>query len=345
MPWCGNCPMGTYWSAVPHTGATEPAPAAEPDQEAQTEPRPLVVVLGPTASGKTGLGIALAQRFGGEIVSADSRQIYRRMDIGTAKPTPADRAAVPHHLIDIVDPDQTFTLAEYQRAAYAAIDDIHARGGLPLLVGGTGQYITGLIEGWTTPGVAPNLRLRAELEAFAAAHSSAALHARLRQHDAAAADSIDHRNVRRVVRALEVCIETGRPFSQQQRKQPPPYRVRQYGLTMDRERLYAQADQRLADMLARGFLDEVQHLLAMGYTRSLPALSALGYAQLAQHLTGDVSLEAALTAIRRATRAFIRRQYTWFRGHDTGIVWLDAETLDTTALVKAAEDWLLKQME
>ena len=312
---------------------------------ALTGKSPLIVILGPTAVGKTSRAVELAQALSGEIVNADSRQVYRGMDIGTAKPAPAQLAQVPHHLIDILNPDETLSLAQYQALARAAIADIHQRGRLPLLVGGTGQYITGLIEGWTTPGVAPNLRLRAELEAFAAAHSSAALHARLRQHDAAAADSIDHRNVRRVVRALEVCIETGRPFSQQQRKQPPPYRVRQYGLTMDRERLYAQADQRLADMLARGFLDEVQHLLAMGYTRSLPALSALGYAQLAQHLTGDVPLETALTAIRRATRAFIRRQYTWFRGHDTGIIWLDAETLDTTALVKAAEDWLLKQTE
>ena len=312
---------------------------------ALTGKSPLIVILGPTAVGKTSRAVELAQALSGEIVNADSRQVYRGMDIGTAKPAPAQLAQVPHHLIDILNPDETLSLAQYQALARAAIADIHQRGRLPLLVGGTGQYITGLIEGWTTPGVAPNPRLRAELEAFAAAHSSAALHARLRQHDAAAADSIDHRNVRRVVRALEVCIETGRPFSQQQRKQPPPYRVRQYGLTMDRERLYAQADQRLADMLARGFLDEVQHLLAMGYTRSLPALSALGYAQLAQHLTGDVPLETALTAIRRATRAFIRRQYTWFRGHDTGIIWLDAETLDTTALVKAAEDWLLKQTE
>ncbi len=312
---------------------------------ALTGKSPLIVILGPTAVGKTSRAVELAQALSGEIVNADSRQVYRGMDIGTAKPAPAQLAQVPHHLIDILNPDETLSLAQYQALARAAIADIHQRGRLPLLVGGTGQYITGLIEGWTTPGVAPNPRLRAELEAFAAAHSSAALHARLRQHDASAADSIDHRNVRRVVRALEVCIETGRPFSQQQRKQPPPYRMRQYGLTMDRERLYAQADQRLADMLARGFLDEVQHLLAMGYTRSLPALSALGYAQLAQHLTGDASLEAALTAIRRATRAFIRRQYTWFRGHDTGIIWLDAETLDTTALVKAAEDWLLKQTE
>lgn len=306
---------------------------------------PLVVILGPTAVGKTSQALTLAQALGGEIVNADSRQVYRYLDIGTAKPTPAQLAQAPHHLIDILNPDETLSLAQYQALAGAAIADIQQRGRLPLLVGGTGQYITGLIEGWTTPGVAPNPALRAELESFAAAHGPAALHARLRQRDPAAADSIDHRNVRRVVRALEVCIETGSPFSQQQRKQPPPYRLRQYGLTMDRQRLYAQADQRLDAMLAHGFLDEVKRLLDMGYNPSLPALSALGYAQLTQHLTAGVALEDALTAIRRATRAFIRRQYTWFRGHDTGIIWLDAETLDTTALIRTTEDWLLRQTE
>jgi tRNA dimethylallyltransferase len=304
---------------------------------------PLIVILGPTAVGKTSLALSLAQALNGEIVNADSRQVYRYMDIGTAKPNPAQLAQVPHHLIDILDPDETLSLAQYQALAGAAIADIYQRGRLPLLVGGTGQYITGFIEGWTAPAVAPNPALRADLEAFAAAHGAAALHARLRQHDPAAADSIDYRNVRRVVRALEVCLETGQPFSQQQRKHPPPYALRQYGLTMARDRLYAHADQRLDDMLARGFVDEVRHLLDMGYNRALPALSALGYAQLAEHLTGGVALDEALVMVRRATRAFIRRQYTWFRGHDTGIIWLEAEQLDTAALIQSTADWLREQ--
>lgn len=306
---------------------------------------PLVVILGPTAVGKTGLALALAQVLDGEIVNADSRQVYRYMDIGTAKPTLVQQAQAPHHLIDILNPDETLSLAQYQALASAAIDDIHQRKRVPLLVGGTGQYITGLIEGWTTPGVAPNPALRAELEAFAAAHGSAALHDRLRQHDPTAADHIDHRNVRRVVRALEVCIETGRPFSQQQRKHPPPYRVCQYGLTMERASLYARADQRLADMLAVGFLKEVKRLLDMGYNRSLPAMSALGYPQLAEHLAGGVALEDALASVRRATRAFIRRQYTWFRGHDSGIVWMDAEQLNLGELTDRISDWLHTQAE
>lgn len=301
---------------------------------------PLIVVLGPTAVGKTTLALELAQALNGEIVNADSRQVYRYMDIGTAKPTPAQQALITHHLLDIRKPNETLSLVEYQTLARAAIDDSCRRGCVPLLVGGTGQYITGLIEGWSAPPVAPNPALRAELEAFAAQHGAAALHDILRQRDPIAANSIDYRNVRRVVRALEVCIESGTPFSQQQVRKPPAYRLRQYGLTMNRERLYLRADQRLANMMSQGFLEEVRGLLEMGYNRTLPAMSALGYAQLAQHLTADVPLDAALAEIRRATRAFIRRQYTWFRQHDAGIIWHDVEDLDISALIRSATEWL-----
>ena len=205
---------------------------------------PLVVILGPTAAGKTGLAIQLAQALNGEIIGADSRQIYRYMDIGTAKPTPEQQQQATHHLIDVVDPDQNLGLAQYQRLAYAAIDAVHLRQRLPLLVGGTGQYITAVIEGWSIPEVPPNPALRDELESFAAAHGSEALHHRLQQIDPAAASAIHHRNIRRVVRALEVHAETGLPISQLQRKQPPPYAIIQYGLTLERDRLYARADLR-----------------------------------------------------------------------------------------------------
>lgn len=301
---------------------------------------PLIVILGPTAVGKTDLALEMAQALNGEVVNADSRQVYRYMDIGTAKPTRAQQARVIHHLIDIRNPDQTLSLAEYQRLARAAIDDISTRGHVPLLVGGTGQYITGLIEGWSTPPVAPNPTLRAELEAFAAQNGPAALHNLLRQRDPAAAARIDYRNVRRVVRALEVCIESGTPFSQQQIKTPPPYRLRQYGLTMNRERLYLRADQRLVNMMAQGFLGEVRNLLEMGYNHTLPAMSALGYVQLAQHLTAGISLDSALAEIRRATRSFIRRQYTWFRQHDASIIWYDVESLDINGLIRSTAEWL-----
>lgn len=300
--------------------------------------QPLIVILGATAVGKTGLAIRLAQALGGEIVGADSRQVYREMDIGTAKPTPEQRRAAPHHLIDIVNPDEDLSLAQYQRLAYAAIDDIHGRGRLPLLVGGTGQYITAVLEGWSIPEVPPNPALRAELEAYAAEHGLEALYARLLALDPQAASFVDARNPRRVVRALEVCIETGRPFSEQRAKHPPPYRVRVYGLTMEREALYARADARVLEMMAEGFLDEVRRLLAKGYAHTLPSMSGLGYRELAAHLLDGMPLDEAVTATQNATHDFIRRQYTWFRGHDHAIMWHNGN--ETTALLEDAAGWL-----
>lgn len=338
MPWRGSSAAGVRWSAAEH--AAEPAPEPAPEAAQQ----PLVVVLGPTASGKTALGIALAQRFGGEIVSADSRQIYRHMDIGTAKPSPADRAAIPHHLLDLVAPDETFTLAEYQRAAYAAIDDIRGRGGLPLLVGGTGQYISAVIEGWGIPEVAPSPDLRADLEAFAAEHGPEALHARLQQHDPEAASRIDYRNVRRVVRALEVFLVTGSPISVLQRKHPPPYRLCQIGLTLPREALHERINRRAEQMIDAGLIDEVRALLDAGYTWELPSMSGLGYAQWRPYFAGQQSLDETIAAIQQATRAFARRQMTWFKGHDTGILWIDVTqgAPEATAL-QLVEDWILHE--
>lgn len=301
---------------------------------------PLIVILGPTAVGKTTLAIELAEAIGGEIISADSRQIYRYMDIGTAKATPEQQARVPHHLIDIVDPDNNLSLAEYQTRAQTAIAEIHARGRRPLLVGGTGQYITALVEGWSVPRVPPDLALRAKLEATAAAEGSAALHQRLRSLDPAAADAIDPRNVRRLVRALEVCIVTGKPFSQQRRKTTPPYRIRQYGLTMERARLYARADARLEQMMAAGFLEEVRSLLERGYSRDLPSMSGLGYKQLAAHLLDGVPLAEAIAATASATRRFIRQQYTWFKGHNDSVLWHNSEEMRAEAIIEDAMLWL-----
>lgn len=302
--------------------------------------KPLIVVLGATAVGKTELALRLGQAFDGEIVGADSRQIYTHMDIGTAKPTPHERALIPHHLIDLIPPDGDLSLAGYQRRAYAAIDDIHARGKLPLLVGGTGQYITAVIEGWTPPEVPPNPALRAELEAFAVEHGWERLFERLLTLDPDANAFIDPRNVRRVVRALEVTLATGKPFSAQRQKHPPPYRVRQYGLTLERDRLYERADQRIDAMMRAGFLDEVRRLLDMGYARTLPSMSGLGYRELAAHVLDGVPLEEAVTLTKFATHDFIRRQLTWFRGHDAGILWHNREALDVDALITEITRWL-----
>ena len=300
-----------------------------------TGKRPVVVLTGPTAVGKTAYAVALARALGGEIVSADSRQTYRLMDIGTAKPTAEQQAAAPHALLDVVTPDQNLSLAEYQRLAYDAIDAIHARGQVALLVGGTGQYITAVTEGWTIPEVPPDEVLRAELEAFAADQGHEALHARLAALDPEAAGKIDGRNVRRVVRAIEIVVTTGQPMDYAQRKNPPPYQLSRHGLTMDRERLYQRADARIDDMLRAGFLEEVRHLLALGYGRELPAMSGLGYRELAAFLAGETTLDEALAATRNATHDFIRRQYTWFRGHSVGMQWHDVETTRLEAFVNA----------
>jgi len=218
---------------------------------ASVEKLALVTVVGPTAVGKTALSLHLAESLGGEIVSADSRLFYRGMDIGTAKPTPEELARIPHHLVDVADPDETVGLAEFQEQATAAIASIHARGKLPLLVGGTGQYVRAVVEGWRVPRVPPDARLRAEMEAQVERDGAEALHARLARLDPVAAERIDPRNVRRVIRALEVCLITGQPISEQQGKQPPPYRILQIGLTMERAALYARADRRVEAMVWR----------------------------------------------------------------------------------------------
>jgi tRNA dimethylallyltransferase len=291
--------------------------------------------LGPTAIGKTWLAIQLAQALDGEIVSADSRQVYRFMNIGTAKPTPEEQAQVPHHLIDFIDPADVLSLARYQEMAYAAIDDILARGLIPLLVGGTGQYITAVTEGWSIPEIPPNEELRAELATFAETRGVQALHDRLSQLDPDAAANIHPNNVRRVVRALEVYLESGERISELQRKMPPPYTIVELGLTTERQKLYDRADHRVDCMLQQGFLAEVRQLLDMGYNRKLPSLSGLGYRQLAMHVLDDVPLEEAIQITKNATHDFIRRQYTWFRGHDNGIVWHNVEDIDFEAFMTA----------
>jgi tRNA dimethylallyltransferase len=273
----------------------------------------LTAIVGPTAVGKTALAIELAQAWGGEIVSADSRQIYRLMDIGTAKPTPAERAAAPHHLIDICDPDEPFSLATYQDMAYAAIGDVIARGRTPLLVGGTGQYLAAVLEGWRIPRVAPQPALRAELEAAAAHDGAEALHARLAAVDPAAAAQIAPTNVRRVIRALEVFLVSGEPISAQQVREPPPYRLRTIRLVRPRAELYARADARVDAMLEAGLVEEVQGLLERGYSWELPALSSLGYIQFKPYLAGEASLATCVERLKFDTHNFIRRQGTWFR--------------------------------
>jgi tRNA dimethylallyltransferase len=270
------------------------------------------------------VAVRLCQQFSGEIVSADSRQIYRGLDIGTAKPTPDEQAAARHHLIDIVEPDQTLGVAEYQALAYAAIEDVLQRGHLPFLVGGSGQYVRAVVEGWRLPRVPPDESLRARLQADADRYGSLALHARLAEVDPAAAARIDHRNVRRVIRALEVYLKTGVPISHLQQAHPPTYTMLRIGLTMPRDRLYARIDARVDRMVADGLLAEVEAAIARGCHPGLPAMSGLGYRQMGQYLAGQVTLDEAVRLIKKETRRFVRQQYTWFRRDDPGICWVDA---------------------
>lgn len=282
---------------------------------------PLIVIVGPTAVGKTTLGIHVGERFRGEIISADSRQFYRYMDIGTATPTPEERARVRHHLVNIANPDETVGLAQFLVLARAAIRGVHERDKLPIVVGGTGQYIRGLLRGWRVPNVPPDPELRADLER----QSADALWERLMTLDPDAAEFVDKPNLRRVIRALEVCIKSDQPFSELRRRVPPPYRVLQIGLTMEREDLYARADKRVDTMIEAGLVEEVKDLLARGYDWSLPSMSGLGYSQLKPYFKEEVSLEEATERIKLDTHDFIRRQYTWFRLNSPRIHWIDVQ--------------------
>jgi len=285
---------------------------------------PLIVILGPTAVGKTETAVRLAGRLGGEIISADSRQFYRGMDLGTAKPTPAERSRIPHHLVDVIAPDEPWSLAQFQQAAFQAIDAMHPRGRLPFLVGGTGQFVRAIAEGWDIPPQQPNPRLRAVLAAWAGEIGSEAFHQRLAVLDPPAAALIDYRNVRRTIRAFEVIFHTGKRFSAQRRRHAPRYRLLQIGLMRPRADLYARIDARIDAMLAAGLLEEVRGLLAR-YPGDLPAFSAIGYRELVRHLEGACTLDEAVAAIRRNTRQFVRRQANWFKQDDPDIHWFMAE--------------------
>jgi tRNA dimethylallyltransferase len=301
----------------------------------EVKPLPRVVFLvGPTGAGKSVLAAALAQRLQGEIISADSRLLYRGFDIGTDKPAPAARAEVPHHLIDVTNPECPWSLAEFQSAALECIQQIHTRGRLPLCVGGTGQYVRALLEGWEIPPAAPGTEWRAKLEERVAREGAAVLYAELQQADPAAAERIDPRNVRRVIRALEVLQSTGKPFSTLRRRGSVGFRPLVIGLSLPRPELYARVDARIDAMLAAGWVEEVRGLLARGFSPALPAFSALGYSQIVRHVQGGLSLEECVVEIRRATRRLIRHQANWFRPTDPDIHWLEAG-VDSAAQAEA----------
>ena len=279
------------------------------------------MLTGPTATGKTDAAIRLGDRLPVEIINGDSRLFYRGMDIGTAKPTPADRRGVPHHLIDTLDPTESTSLAQFQDQAFALVVQIHGRSRLPLLVGGTQQYITAVVEGWRIPRVAPRPELRTRLQRGIDEHGIDPLLDRLRELDSAAAASTGP-NPRRVIRALEVIEVTGRPISEQQGKGDVPFAPLLIGLTMPRDRLYERIDRRVDAMLAAGLVDEVGRLLAAGVPADAPALSSIGYRQVIPFLQGEATLEETAERIRHDTHRLVRQQQTWLR-KASGLVEID----------------------
>lgn len=292
----------------------------------------LVAIVGPTASGKSAIALDLARRLGGEIVNADSRQVYRGMEIGTAGPSLAERRLVPHHLFDIAGPADDYSLALYREQALAVFDEIWARGSFPWLVGGTGQYVWALLEDWQVPAVAPDDALRGTLASFAAEHGADALHARLREVDPLAAERIDARNVRRVIRALEVFEHTGVPISRWQRKGQPGFEHLIFGIEVEREVLDDRIGSRVEAMFAAGFVGEVRALLTDGVPPDAPAMSSIGYGEVVRHLAGELSFAEAVDLTKRATRRLARRQRQWFRGEDPRITWVrDADGIEMQA--------------
>ena len=308
--------------------------------------RPVVAILGPTAVGKTALAVELAEYFNGEIVSADSRQFYRGMDIGTAKPSSEELARVPHHLIDVSDPDEPWSLAAFKREAETALADIHNRGKLPFLVGGTGQYVYGLLDDWQIPSQQPDTRLREVLEAWGRSLGPYPFHHKLALIDPAAAMVIQPENLRRTVRALEVILLTGHRFSEQRRVGVSPYSLLKIGLIRPRAELYARVDARIAAMLSDGLVEEVRQLRDRGFDAALPTLSAIGYREICDYLDGKISLDEAVTLMKRFTRDYIRRQANWFKQNDPSIHWLQAEYGTTAQAVKLIENsalWIVPQ--
>lgn len=301
--------------------------------ERMSHPRHLVALFGATAAGKTGVAVELSKRLPVEVVSADSRQIRREMRIGTAAPTDEEMAAVPHHLIGIVEPDEPWTLTDWLSRARTALDEIWARDGVPLLLAGTGQYAWALLEGRVAPAVAPNEELRRELEAVVDREGAAELHARLAAVDPASAERIDVRNPRRVIRALEIVEATGGPVPPLQ-VEPPDFSWSAVGLQWERSALYERADQRAEEMYASGLVEETRALVER-YGDQFEALRSMGYAEALQVLSGSWNEAEAVARTKTQTHRLIRMQGTWFRADDERIDWVDAR--DRRSVLRAVE--------
>ena len=311
------------------------------DSVSQELNEPVVVLVGPTAVGKTEIAVELAEQLSGEIVSVDSRLLYRGMDIGTAKPTEQERRQIPHYLVDVTDPDDPWSLPVFQAHAQAAIAGILQRDHLPILVGGTGQYVRAVTEAWQPPTIAADMPLRKALEAWTDEIGVKGLHDRLAVLDPEAAQIIDYRNLRRTIRALEVVFLTGEKFSDQRRRISTPYCIYQIGLSRPRAELFARIDDRIDKMFEKGLVSEVRALLDKGYPDDLPAFSAIGYREVIAFLHGKISLEETQSSMRRATRRFVRRQANWFKPSDPNIHWYPVEANTVRQIIQDIHNWLV----
>lgn len=288
------------------------------------EKRPLIILTGPTAVGKTKASIGLAKAVGGEIISADSMQVYKHMDIGSAKIRKEEMDGVPHHLVDILEPDEEFHVARFQQLAKEAMEEIYSRNHVPIIVGGTGFYIQALLYDIDFTEGEEDTSYREEMEAFAAEQGAEALHEKLRQVDPKSADTIHANNVKRVIRALEFYHQTGSPISEhneKERQKESPYNFAYFVLNDERARLYKRIDKRVDQMMDEGLVAEVEALKNLGYTRDMVSMQGLGYKEILAYLEGECSLDEAVYILKRDTRHFAKRQLTWFR-REKEVVWI-----------------------
>ncbi len=306
--------------------------------------RPLVILTGPTAVGKTALSIELAKTIGGEIISADSMQVYRRMDIGSAKITPEEMAGVPHHLIDVLEPDQEFNVVVFQELAKRALAEIYSRGNIPIVAGGTGFYIQALLYDIDFTENDEDTALRRSLEEQAKREGAEALYERLRAVDPESCESIHAHNVKRVIRAIEFYEKTGKKISvhnMEQRQNSSPYHFAYFVLNDDRERIYERINERVDLMMAQGLMEEVRALRESGCRKDMVSMQGLGYKELLSCLEGEISLEEAVYLIKRDTRHFAKRQLTWFR-REKEVTWIEKNVFDQDSqkIVKFMQDFL-----
>jgi len=302
---------------------------------------PLYIIVGPTASGKTAASIKLARLIDGEIISADSMQIYRFMDIGTAKPSLEERQGIPHYMIDIINPDEQYSAALFREEAEKHILDIYSRGKIPVIAGGTGLYVRSVIDQYSFTQTGIDTELRTRLYKVAESEGSPAIHQLLEKVDSHTAAKIHPNNLKRVIRALEVYYNTGKPisiFRDQDRLKPVKYTLFMFGLKMNREDLYLRIEERVDKMIADGLVQEVSNLLKIGYSPELTSMQGLGYKEIVPYLKGKATLEEAILTLKKNTRRYAKRQITWF-GHDPRVNWLD-----TASVFDPAEE-IMKRIE